>query len=325
MAAFAGASARAQAPQPPGLPLTGDITFVHDPCIIREGATIHLFSTNHLNDPAGLIAWRTSKDLLHWERNGAVFPAMPDWAKRRVPKARGLWAPDISYANDEFRLYYSVSTFGSNNSAIGLAATKTLDKNAPNYGWEDRGLVTESTPVNNYNAIDPNVITDKRGRQFMAFGSFWSGLKMIELDPETGLALKGKSKLYNIASRPPPGAVEAPFIIRRGEYYYLFASYDFCCRGVDSTYYTIVGRSTSPTGPYVDREGGKLMKGYGSMVLHADFDPSRRFKGPGHCAIFMLGDLYMIVYHAYDSANNGAPTLRIQALQWTEDGWPVAA
>ena len=102
------------------------------------------------------------------------------------------------------------------------------------------------------------------------------------------------------------------------------ASYDFCCRGVNSSYYTVVGRSKAITGPYVDRDGKAMMKGGGLQVLHADLDEDRRFVGPEHNSILREGGVDHIVYHAYDRRQNGRPTLRIQRLAWTPDGWPVA-
>ncbi len=303
--------------------LSGSITPVHDPAIIREGDTFHLFTTGHVGRKEGLIPWRTSKNLVDWTYRGAVFPALPAWATERIKGTKGLWAPDIVHAGGEFRLYYSVSTFGSNRSAIGLATTPTLDPDTPGYGWTDKGMVIESNPTDNYNAIDPNVFVAGDGRHWMTFGSFWGGIRIFELDPGTGKRKEGAA-LHAIAARPAPGAVEAPFLIERGGYYYLFVSYDFCCRGVNSTYFTVVGRSKDILGPYIDFKGRPLMNSGGTPVLHADLDPKKRWRGPGHIAILREPNRDYIVYHAYDARNKGASTLRIQPLGWTGDGWPMA-
>ena len=299
--------------------LAGDIAPVHDPAIIREGDTYHLFATNS----RGAISWRRSEDLATWTLREPVFAGIPEWATKEVPGAKGMWAPDIVKIGDEFRLYYSISTFGSNRSAIGLAATPTLDRSSPRFGWVDRGLVWRSTRSSDHNAIDPNIVIAEDGRHWMAFGSFWTGIKLIELDPATGKPLPG-ARLHSIARRPDPGAVEAPFIIRRNGHYYLFASYDFCCRGAKSSYYTVVGRSAEVTGPYVDRDGKPMMQGGGLLVLHAQLEPAKRFAGPGHVAILREKGADYIVYHAYDKRAQGRSTLRIKRLGWTADGWPVA-
>ncbi len=245
---------------------------------------------------------------------------MPGWVKDTVPDARGIWAPDVSFSHGEYRVYYSVSTFGKNRSAIGLVTSPSLEKPV----WTDKGLVFRSNPSDDFNAIDPNLFEDAEGRQWLAFGSFWSGLKMIRLDPGTGLRTTQDARVYALARRGGPGAIEAPFVIHRRDFYYLFASFDFCCRGAASTYYTVVGRSKNSTGPYRDREGKKMMDGGGLLVLHADLDRGKRFVGPGHVAILREPKQDYIVYHAYDTQARGVPTLRIQPLGWTDDGWPVA-
>jgi arabinan endo-1,5-alpha-L-arabinosidase len=315
----------AQAPATINERMTGNITPAHDPAIIKAGDTYYLFvTTSQENQPPGLIHIRTSKDMVTWTKTGAVFATMPAWTKRTIAGTKGLWAPDISYANGQYRLYYSVSTFGSNHSAIGLATSPTLDPSQPGYGWTDQGPVIVSPRGGDYNAIDPAAFTDSDGKAWLAFGSFWTGLKLMQLDPATGKRLAGDETLRAIARRANPGAVEAPFLIKRGEFYYLFASYDFCCRGVDSSYYTVVGRAKAITGPYVDYDGKPMMDGYGQIVLHAQLDKTRRWRGPGHAAILRDGAADYIAYHAYDARNRGTPTLRIQPMGWTADGWPVA-
>lgn len=300
--------------------LAGDISPVHDPAIIRQGDTFYLFTTSHARAGQGLIHVRTSRNLADWTRAAPVFAEMPAWVKDAVPGARGIWAPDVSFSNGEYRVYYSVSTFGKNRSAIGLVTTPSLEKPI----WTDKGPVIRSGESDDFNAIDPNMFEDAAGRQWLAFGSFWSGLKMVQLDPATGLRSAADGKIHALARRASPGAIEAPFVIRRGGFYYLFASFDFCCRGAASTYYTMVGRSKDPRGPYLDRKGKSMMEGGGFLVLHADLDPAKRFVGPGHIAILREPKRDYIVYHAYDTQRNGASTLRIQPLGWTDDGWPVA-
>lgn len=142
---------------------------------------------------------------------------------------------------------------------------------------------------------------------------------MIRLDYETGKRSSEDETLYSLAARAVhPRAVEGPFMIRRGEYYYLFVSFDACCRGTDSTYNVRVGRSSSITGPFVDRESVPMMDDGGTQITF----PTSRYRGPGHNAILRENDQDFIVYHAYDSVQGGTPTLRISPLEWDDDGWP---
>ncbi|MGH8220459.1 MAG: arabinan endo-1,5-alpha-L-arabinosidase [Steroidobacteraceae bacterium] len=303
--------------------LTGDLYPVHDPCIIKAGGTFYLFCTTPRADKPAQIPWRRSRDLLHWEKAGHVFAELPAWAHAAVPHAQTLWAPDISFFDGQYYLYYACSTFGSNRSVIGLATNTTLDPAESGYRWQDRGLVLESHPGDDFNALDPNRIGERSGRHWLAFGSFWSGLKLIELDPKSGLPLPA-AKRHDLARRPkPPDAIEAAFVIERAGNYYLFASFDFCCRGAQSTYYTVVGRAPQILGPYVDQRGVPMLAGGGTLVLAAASDDTR-WRGPGHVAILRDAGKDYIVYHAYDADHDGRPTLRIAPLGWTESDWPVA-
>jgi arabinan endo-1,5-alpha-L-arabinosidase len=303
--------------------LKGDISPVHDPCMIRQGAVFHLFCTGSSPGARGAIPWRTSPDLVTWTERAPALEKLPDWAQQEIPGAHGAWAPDIGLLNGRYHLYYAVSTFGKNHSVIGLMTTPTLDASAPEFGWRDDGAVIRSGVHDDYNCIDPNLVVGEDGHAWLAFGSFWTGLKLVELDAATGKPREG-APLHSLARRRTPDAIEAPFIIHREGWWYLFAAFDFCCRGVDSSYYTAVGRAKAVEGPYVDREGKALMDGGGFLVLHAKLDPSGRYKGPGGASILRDGGREFIVYHAYDSRNKGAATLRIARLGWSNDGWPVA-
>lgn len=327
---FAGPASAQQPAEPAAATLnsrlTGDLVPTHDPVIIREGATYHVFSTGH---GQRLIETRTSKDLVTWTAGAPLFTALPDWAKQAIPGSDGMWAPDISFVNGRYRLYYSVSTFGSNRSAIGLATSPTLDPTAPGYGWRDEGLVVMSTKADDYNAIDPNFIIDRDGRHWLALGSFWTGIKLFALDPKTGKPLKTNEKPVSIARRPAPAGgpapVEAPFLIDHGGYYWLMASYDYCCKGVNSTYYTVIGRSKDIEGPYLGKDGSAMMRGGGTIFLRADLTEKQRFRGLGHAGWLHDRDgRDYVVYHAYDGQAQGAPTLRIAPIMWGADGWPIA-
>ena len=327
--ALGGAAAQVPTQETPNTRLSGDLTPVHDPVIIREGDTYHVFSTGIGAQGQGIVSSRTSRDLVHWEKSAPPFERLPDWATKAVPGATNIWAPDISFVNGRYRLYYAVSTFGSNRSAVGLATSATLDSAAPGYGWRDEGMVLMSTPANDYNAIDPAFFADADGRHWLSLGSFWTGLKLFELDPRSGKLLRPAEPPRAIATRPvPAGApsiVEAPFIFTHGGYHWLLASYDYCCKGVNSTYYTVIARSKRVGGPYLGKDGSSMLAGGGTILLRADLQEKQRFRGPGHAGHLRDADgIDYIVYHAYDRENKGAPTLRIARLHWGTDGWPVA-
>lgn len=302
---------------PPTIPfeVTGSILHVHDPVIVRGEDAYYLFSTG-ANIPV-----RRSVDLIDWEMafTPSVQRRLPDWAREAIPGAGDIWAPDVSYFNGKYHLYYSVSTFGSNRSAIGLTTNTTLDAASDAFEWVDQGMVVESQRSFNYNCIDPNLVLDADGAPWLAFGSFWTGIKMRRIDIATGKPSTEDDQLYSLAQRfVEAGSVEAAFIIRREGFYYLFVSFDFCCRGVDSTYRVMVGRSEAVTGPYVDHDGVEMLRGGGTQITF----PTERWKGPGHCSILQENGIDYLVYHAYDAELRGTPTLRIDILRWDADGWP---
>jgi arabinan endo-1,5-alpha-L-arabinosidase len=305
--------------RPERLILEGDVSPVHDPTIIRQGDRYRLFATNRF--ARKLLPMFCSPDRQRWTLCGNVFDEVPAWALSDVPGARGIWAPDISYFRGRYHLYYSVSTFGKNRSVIGLATNPTLDPASPDYRWVDQGRVIGSTPGDDWNAIDPNLALDEHGRPWLAWGSFWGGIKLARLDADSGKLADGGSEIHALASRRPlqPPAIEAPFLVWRGGCYYLFVSFDFCCRGRDSSYKIVVGRATTITGPYRDKEGTPMMEGGGTLLLEG----SEAWRGPGHPAVLLDHPADLLVFHAYD-ARTGRPSLQISTMVW-ENGWPRPA
>ena len=167
------------------LSLEGDVSPVHDPVVIKEKGTYYVFCTGGRSGQ-GVLPIRTSADMRTWKAAGFVFESLPEWVGREVPMARNAWAPDIAYFNGKYHLYYSVSSFGSRNSAIGLATTRTLDPSSTDYSWTDEGIVLRSyQDKDDWNAIDPNLVLDG-DRAWLTWGSFWGGIKMRRIDPATG-------------------------------------------------------------------------------------------------------------------------------------------
>ena len=200
-----GSTVSAAADSPQALQLEGDVQYTHDPSIIKDGDTWYLFGTNNGPERTGELPIRCSQDLHHWKRCGYVFSKIPDWIKKASPETKELWAPDPSYFNGEFHIYYAFSAFGKNTSGIALVTNKTLDPKSPDFQWIDRGLVFRSRLEDDFNAIDPNIVFDDQGRGWLSFGSFWSGIKMRRIDPKTGLLASEDTKLYSLANRKRPG------------------------------------------------------------------------------------------------------------------------
>jgi arabinan endo-1,5-alpha-L-arabinosidase len=285
---------------------------VHDPStIVKCGNEFWVFYTGR-----GVPSYH-SKDLVNWEIGPPVFTNASAWTDQAVPAHRGsyFWAPDIIHLGDRYLLYYAVSTFGKNVSAIGLAMNPTLDPNAPKFQWTDCGLVIQSANNDDFNTIDPAVSQDADGRLWLAFGSFWSGIKLIQLDPKTGKRIAPDSPMYSLAHND---SIEASYIYRHSDFYYLFVNWGLCCRGTNSTYEIRIGRSKKITGPYFDADGVDLLNDGGTAFLKT----SGPFIGPGHAGIISENGTDWFSCHFYDGSRRGISTLAILPLQWQTNGWP---
>ena len=313
------------ASSPELLKLEGDTEGVHDPVIIKQKDTYYVFCTGGGRGGAGIIPVRTSKDLLHWTDAGTALDAIPEWGRKEIPGARNAWAPDISFYNGRYHLYYALSTMGSRNSAIGLATNATLDPSDPKFRWVDEGMVLRShVETDDWNAIDPNLVVESAESVWLDWGSYWGGIKMRRIDPATGKLSEKDATMYSLASRPRAepigGSIEAPFIAGHGGWWYLFVSFDRCCRGARSDYNVVVGRSKKITGPYVDKDGKPMTEGGGSLVIAAQ---TATWHGAGHQGLLQLPGQDYLAFHAY-RADTGRPFLQISTIVW-EDGWPRVA
>jgi arabinan endo-1,5-alpha-L-arabinosidase len=299
-------------------------TAVHDPVMIKQGNTYYLFCTGW-----GISCF-SSTDMQNWKKEKPVFATAPVWAKDAVPGFKGhIWAPDISYHNGLYYLYYSVSAFGKNTSCIGVAVNKTLNPASPDFKWEDKGKLIQSVPGRDmWNAIDPNQIDDEKGNHWLVFGSFWNGMKLVKLTTDL-TAVAQPEEWRTVAARPRSfllpdtaagdAAIEAPFIVKKDSFYYLFVSWDYCCRGEKSDYKVVVGRSSKLTGPYTDKAGVPMVQNGGTLLVQGD---GKEWFGAGHNATYQFDGKHYIVYHGYDATDKGKPKLIIQQLSWDANGWP---
>ena len=324
-AASGSGQAAQQRPQmaPVGVPVAG-MPFVHDPStVVRFKGKYYVFSTGRG------APFYSSPDGVTWTREGSVFAEIPADVHATVPKNDGInvWAPDIIRMGGEFYLYYAVSSWGSFNSAVGLATNPALDPKDPAYKWTDRGVVVSSNGNEDLNAIDPGVILAPDGALWICYGSYHGSIRLTQLDPRTGLALAPKTLGAPIATARES---EASDIVFHDGYYYLLVNHGSCCKGKNSEYNIRVGRSRAITGPYLDRHGDPMAKGGGSMFLAAH---DHRI-GPGHFGRLLDYDASadgveggperFSVHYEADLDRGGRSVLDIRPLLWSLDGWPMA-
>lgn len=282
------------------------LTGIHDPStIIKRNGVYHVFGTG------AQIYHLTSTDLINWTTASTVFASgtWPSWINTYVTDFAGtFWAPECVYMNGKYYLYYSCST-GGRPCAIGVATSTDLST------WTDQGVVVYSTTSSTYGSIDPSVFADASGNYWLTFGSHLTGIWLAQLNTSTGKRLN--SILYNIAGSSSTD-MEASYVIKNGSYYYLFYNRGICCNGTSSTYYVQMGRSTSPTGPYVDKNGTSLLSGGGTTVLST----SGNYIGPGQIGYYQENGFNFLTYHYYDGNNSGTPTLGVANVGWDAASWP---
>lgn len=307
-------------------PIEGYAIYTHDPStLIKESNRYYYFMTSQD------LVYHWSTDLRNWNNHGSVFPAGPPaWTTVAVPSFTGhFWAPDVAYFNGKYHVYYSISEWGTIDSAIGLVTSPSLVSPS----WTDQGKVVQSdaagdtvpeTDTTAYNCIDPSILVDTDDSVWMTFGSYSSGILVTEIDPATGLRMNTNSLSATLVANNADGggwgsSIEGAFTYKHGGYYYLFVNYGGCCSGVDSTYNIRVGRSTSITGPYYDKAGVDMRNAGGTMLLES----SGRFIGPGHAGILDDNGTEWFSYHYYDGNENGAAKFSLLQVSWDAGGWPV--
>jgi len=288
---------------------------VHDPSLAKDGDTWFVYSTGIGTVKDGNIQVRSSTNGTTWSQAGYVWDVKPAWLRDAVPGVGNLWAPELIEHDGTWYLYYSASTFGTNTSVIAVATNTTLDPDDPDYAWVDGGPVIASSGQDDFNAIDPGIAIDDDGTPWMAFGSFWSGIRMVPLEWPSGLRSDDEEPLRLAQRDSGPDAIEAPYLVEHEGEWFLFVSIDTCCRAADSTYKIAVGRADSPQGVFVDRDGVPLLNGGLTVLLESEGDRI----GPGGQSVFDG----LMALHYYDAAINGQPQLGLIEIQWDDEGWPV--
>jgi len=306
--------------------IDGFAIYTHDPStLIKQSNRYYYFMTSQN------LVYHWSTDLRNWNNYGEVFPSGPPaWTTNTVTSFTGhFWAPDVAYFNGKYHVYYSISEWGTIESAIGLVTTPSLITPV----WTDQGKVVQSAlgagnDTRSYNCIDPSILVETNGTVWMTFGSYSSGILVTELDPSTGLRMNTNTLVAtqvanNSGNRGWGSSIEGAFTYKHNGYYYLFVNYGGCCSGEDSTYNIRVGRSTSVTGPYLDKNGVNMRDAGGTMLLES----SGHFVGPGHAGILKDGDTEWFSYHYYEGIDDGThlgwSKYSLLRVSWDDNDWPM--
>ena len=295
---------------------------VHDPVMAKEGDTWYIYGTGP--------SLMTSKDLKTWA--SAPGPVVNfDWISNYVPGHRGgAWAPDVIWHDGLWHMFCSPSISGKQTSVIVHMTRSTLDPSSSE-PWADRGEIIHSmTKGMNWNTIDANVIVADDGTPWMVFGSYWDGIQLVKMKKDMS-GLDGvphtvarrytidRPDIHNpLSTEAGKNAIEAPFLYKHGDWYYLLVSWDYCCVGVNSSYKVAVGRSKSVEGPFLDDTGKDMAVGGGKLVI---FD-SKKYVASGHCSAYTIEGKDYFLAHAYERYG-GQSKLVLREIRWDENEWPI--
>ncbi len=301
---------------------------IHDPStILKEGAMHWTFGTGD-----GIIS-RYSDDLYSWNIGEPVFPVgtWPSWINSLGNFDGSFWAPDIIEMGGKYYCYYSVLVTINGGtgwrSAIGVAVTESLN----NPSWQDLGMVVSSVdePLTNQgqlvHCIDAGLFRDENNKVWMVFGSHQGGIFMYEIDPSTAKTIGPRYGIIGNNGNFLPYS-EAAQITYINNFYYVFWNLGQCCEGNQSTYNIVVGRASSPTGPYFDKDGNNLWQsvdanytGGSSAILQTE----GKYIGPGHYGYFNNNGQDLVSIHYYDGTTADGWPARLDLLEMNfVNGWP---
>lgn len=285
-----------------------------DPTVIRTDEGFYLYATQ---TNSYWIPIYFSKDLVNWEFKRSAFRNATRPKPDVLPDGGAFWAPEIRYINGKYVLYFSWAKWGDGSKSY--TAVATSDSPVGDFLNAKPLLITNDFGSN---CID-QFYYEEDGKKYMFVGSF-NGIYVTELTDD-GLSVKRGADGKPVLKKQVCGrAFEGTNIYKKGKYYYLFASINNCCDGIDSRYKVVVGRSENLLGPYVNREGKDMMSNSWTLVLEGD---GETFFGPGHNSIIIPDDAGTdwMIYHSYVKENGavGGRLGMLDRIVWSADGWPT--
>ncbi|MBT1695541.1 glycoside hydrolase family 43 protein [Fulvivirgaceae bacterium PWU4] len=286
--------------------------FYPDPSAIKVGTDYYLTNSTFSYFP-GLPVFH-SKDLKHWKQIGNVIsrPSQMNFMGHRM--TRGLFAPSISYNNG---IYYVVCTL------IDKGGNFVVTAKDPAGPWSDPTFLPE------VKGIDPSLYFDD-AKAYIMYNSdapdykpLYPGhrtIRMYEFDP-VSLKVVGEEKILvngGVDISKKPVWIEAPHILRRNGWYYLYAAEG----GTSVNHSEVVLRSRNVWGPYQPYEGNPIL-----TQRHLPADRRDPITSAGH-AQFVEGPdgktyaIFLAVRPYRDNFYNTGRETFIAPVEWKND-WPV--
>jgi len=277
------------------LVLPGDFP---DPSAVKVGDTYWATATTSNWAPAFPLL--ESKDLINWQLRGHVFTKLPEWADYY------FWAPEISYDNGKYYVYYSAHKRGGNL----CLAVASADK--PEGPYTDHGpLMCQEA-----GSIDAWPMRDKKGKLYLIWKEDGNSVKLptpiwaMEMNEERTKLIGEKKELFRNDAKWEGNLVEGVSMIRHDDYYYAFYAGAGCC-GRACSYGIGVARAKDLLGPWEKYSGNPLIAA------------TDEWKCPGHGTPVTKDGKFYFLYHAYDRESNVYTGRQgvLSEFNFTPDGW----
>ena len=303
--------------------------FNPDPCICRKGDDYYMAVSSFEWFP-GIPVYH-SKDLKNWELYTHVLTDDTVVDLKKLPSAKGIWAPCLTYCEEEDLFYVVYGVMNSMNARYFDVDNYLITAKNIKGPWSEPIYIHSS-------GFDASILHDDDGRKYIVSLEWETregyekpgAICMVEYSPENKGIIGYPKRIWSGGT--DRGCIEAPHLTKRGDYYYIM-----CAEGGTGYGHSVtMGRAKNVWGPYEGDPTNPILTSIpGDFYERHDPDHLKQKyfnqesvlqkSGHGSYVETQLGEVYMV----HLTARPFVPELRctlgretaIQKMKWTDDGW----
>jgi len=288
--------------------------FFPDPSVVRVGDDYYCVNSTFEYFPAIVISH--SKDLVNWQQIGHLFSKSEELDLSYFFDGMGIWAPDISWYNGEFYIFYCKVQLSKDRSTNVRGNYMVKSKNILG-PWSKPVQLTDF-------GSDPSHFVDDDGEHYMLFAAgipTGNGTKIVKLDRDCTKMAEEPRWLETEGKKAAP---EGPHMLKKeGWYYFVMAA----SSGLFNGHHMLVARSKSVYGPFENSPNNPYL---------TQRDPNAVNFHQGHGKIFSTqnGEWWTMVLSQrripgeIKGRKTGVSQLgretSLERITWDDNGWPVA-